>query len=97
MDLRKMMIYGNYVNVERTLKKEAEEESPSLVPKSWELVCQAPSGEESVIARGVLAFDLAPDGTIIHTNGNAVFREAPNRKSERLIESQFIEHVVACA
>ncbi|MFL6589919.1 MAG: hypothetical protein ACJ8M4_07075 [Chthoniobacterales bacterium] len=97
MDLRKMVIYGNLVNVERTLKKEAEEESPSLVPKSWELVCQPSSGEESVIARGVLAFDLAPDGTIIHTNGSVVFRETLDRKSERLIESQFIEHVVACA
>ena len=97
MDLKKMMIYGNLINVERTLKKEAEEESPSLVPKSWELVCRAPGGEESIIARGVLAFDLAPDGTIVHTNGNAVFRETLDRKTERLIESQFIEHVVACA
>jgi hypothetical protein len=97
MDLKKMVIYGNLINVERALKKEADEESPSLVPKSWELVCQAPNGEESVIARGVLSFDLAPDGTIIHTNGNAVFRENLDRKSERLVESQFIEHVVACA
>ena len=97
MDLRKMVIYGNWINVERTLKKGAEEESPSLVPRTWELVCQSPSREESVIARGVLAFDLAPDGTIIHTNGSAVFRENPDRKSERLIESHFIEHVVACA
>jgi hypothetical protein len=92
-----MVIYGNLINVERALKKEAEEESPSLVPKSWELVRRAPSGEESVIARGALAFDLAPDGTIVHTNGNAVFRETLDRKTERLIESQFIEHVVACA
>ena len=96
MDLKKMVIYGNLINVERILEKEAEEESPSLVPKTWELVCQSASGEESVIARGVLAFDLAPDGTIIHTNGSAVFRETLDRKSERLIESQFIEHVVAC-
>ena len=97
MDLKKMVIYGNLVNVERALQKEAEAESPSLVPKSWELVCLTSGGEESVVARGVLAFDLAPDGTIIHTNGSAVFRETVDRKSERLIESQFIEHIVACA
>jgi hypothetical protein len=97
MDLKKMMIYGNLVNVERALQKKNEEESPSLVPKTWELVCQAPTGEESIIARGVLAFDLAPDGTIVHTNGNAVFRETLDGKSERVVVSQFIEHIVACA
>ena len=97
MDIRKMLIWGNLVNVERTLEKEREAESPSLVPKTWELVRQTSCGEESIIARGVLAFDLAPDGTIIHTNGSAVFRETLDRKTERLIVSQFIEHVVACA
>jgi hypothetical protein len=97
MDLKKMVIYGNLVNVERALQKQAEAESPSLVPKSWELICQTSGGAESVIARGVLAFDLAPDGTIVHTNGSAVFRETADHKSERLIESQFIEHIVACA
>jgi hypothetical protein len=45
----------------------------------------------------VLAFDLAPDGTIIHTNGSAVFRETLDGKSERVVVSQFIEHIVACA
>jgi hypothetical protein len=97
MDLKNMVIYGNLINVARVLEKQAEEESPSLVPKTWELVCQCASGEESVIARGVLAFDLAPDGTIIHTNGSVVFRETLDRKSERLVESQFIEHIVAFA
>jgi hypothetical protein len=97
MDLKKMMIYGNYVNVERALQKQRDAESPSLVPKTWELVRQTPAGEESIISRGVLAFDLAPDGTVIHTNGNAVFRETLEGKSERIVVSQFIEHIVACA
>ena len=97
MDLKKMMIYGNLVNVERALQKERDAESPSLVPKTWELVRQTPGGEESIISSGVLAFDLAPDGTIIHTNGNAVVRETLDKKSERLVVSQFIEHIVACA
>ena len=96
LDLKRMMIFGNWVNVERALKEARETESPSLVPKSWELVRQTPEGEESVIARGVLAFDLASDGTIVHTNGSAVFRETNDGKDERLVVSQFIEHVVAC-
>jgi len=97
LDIKKMLIYGNLVNVERALQKERDAESPSLVPKTWELVRQTPGGEESIISRGVLAFDLAPDGTIIHTNGNAVFRETLEGKSERVVVSQFIEHIVACA
>lgn len=45
-----------------------------LVPGSWELVCRNRRGDEFVSARHVVSFDIAPDGTPIHSNGFEVFR-----------------------
>ena len=44
---------------------------------------------------GLLSFDLAEDGSVVYTNGSAVFRLEPGGRAERVVVDRFIEQVVA--
>ena len=45
-----------------------------LVPGSWELVCRNRKGQDHIAAKHVVAFDVAPDDSVIYSNGFRVFR-----------------------
>ena len=65
-----------------------------LVPSSWQLARRSSSGTEEVLAKGVLAYDLARDGSIVYSNGNALFVRHPDGRKERLLTEAMIEQVV---
>jgi hypothetical protein len=95
-DLRRMMIWGNIVDAEKAAREHGSgDETPSLVPKTWELVRQSPEGKKDVIARGVLSFDLSAEGTVLYSNGSGIFRIGENGQPERLHQDTMIEQVVA--
>ena len=91
MNQRQMMIWGNLVRA----RQPARDEPPGvdLVPKSWELQELSAAGATRTLASGVLAYDAAPDGTIVYTNGNALFLLPPGGRPERLLEEGMIEQV----
>jgi hypothetical protein len=91
MDLKQMMVWGNLVRARQPAN--AEEEGADLVPKSWELHCRTADGATRVLAGGVLAYDTAPDGGILYTNGNAVFLLRANGQKERLLSERMIQQV----
>lgn len=91
MNMRQMMIWGNLVQAQR--KPRPEEEGMDLVPKTWELHRRDASGETKVLASGVLAYDAAADGTIVYTNGNALFLLHPDGRKERVLNEDMIEQV----
>lgn len=74
-----------------------EEEAPDLVPDTWHLVRQTPGGPAETIVKGVLAFDLAPDGSIVYSNGSAIFVLDPAGKTERVhVEDSIDQVTVLC-
>jgi hypothetical protein len=91
MDIKQMMIWGKIVQSQKN--RPHEEEAPDLVQKSWELVRRHSNGDETVTARGVLAFDLADNGEIIYTNGSAVFRLGSDGKSEKVLADKMISQI----
>jgi len=91
VELRDMMVWGNLVQAERS---GAENESADLVPSSWQLVRRAPAGEETILAKGVLAYDMNADGVIAYSNGNAIFVIGPDGRRERIAHERMIEQVV---
>jgi hypothetical protein len=94
-DVRQMLIWGNLINAQEAMRRaRSTEEAPALVPPAWELVRGADAGGTAVLARGVLAFDLAPDGGLVYSNGSAVFRLDPSGTTTRLLTDALIEHVV---
>jgi len=52
-------------------------------------------GSPQVLATGVLSFDLAEGGSVVYSNGSAVFRLDPSGTSTRLVKDALIAHVVA--
>jgi hypothetical protein len=94
-DLKRMMLWGNVIEAEQRMRAVPKEESPDLVPKDWELVFKSPNGETRTIARGVLSYDLLPDGTVLYSNGSAVFQLPPDGKPERILKHNFIERLIA--
>ena len=91
LDLKEMMIWGNKVSAQQADKP--GEEAPDLVPSTWHLVRQRPGYDPETLAKGVLAYDLAPDGSVVYSNGSAIFLLDPNGKTERLHVERLIEQV----
>ena len=89
-DLKQMMIWGNTVSAQRA---QEGEDAPDLAPK-WELVRRQPDGAEQVLAKSVVSFDLAPNGTVYYSNGSAIFVLPLGGKKQRLVSESMIERVV---
>jgi hypothetical protein len=67
------------------------------VPKDWELVRLAPTGEETVLATGVLTYDVSPAGQIIYTDGKRIFALTPGGEPHEIGRDRFIERVLVVA
>jgi hypothetical protein len=97
-DVKQMMIWGNLIDAERAAREDrlGDPEAPSLVPSSWQLVRQSPGGASEVLAKSVLSFDLAADGSVVYSNGSAIRRIGPDGgSSERIAVGSMIEQVAA--
>jgi hypothetical protein len=97
MDMRRLMLMGNYVNALEIMKHSADQETPALVPSNWELVRKDSrgAGPAEVVAKGVLSFDLEEDGCVLFSNGSAIFRLEGSRKPALVLKGNLIEHVIA--
>ena len=93
MDPRQLFIYGNLTNAQ--MIQSQEEDSQALVPSSWELVCRRSGGQTETVAKNVLTFDLASNGSVIYSNGSAITRLSPNGRSESVLKAELIERVLA--
>jgi hypothetical protein len=94
-DEQTLMLRGRMVDAAKALREaEKDQEAPSLVPNSWELVRWNPTGVETVLAKGVVAFDLAPNDTLVYTNGSAVYELNKQGKLRQLLKGNLIENVM---
>jgi len=89
LDLKQMMIWGNVIQAGQA----SEDEAVDLVPSSWQLARRTPGGDEEVLANGVVAYDLASDGTMVYSNGNAIFVRHPDGRKEQILKERLIEQV----
>jgi hypothetical protein len=92
-DARSLMLWGRFIDAEKALRKANQGAQGPLVPADWQLIRRADTGEEQVLAKNVLAYDLCPDGSVIHTNGTAVFHRAVTGDSRQLCAGKMIERV----
>ncbi len=95
--LGQMLLLGRLVDVAKELERNrnfGDADSPALVPRSWQLIQQYPHQEPEIIGHGVLAFDVGADGTIVYSNGSAIYGIRPGGVAERLVIDRAIEQVV---
>jgi hypothetical protein len=83
-DIRQMMVWGNLLDAQKAADHDSSG-TPSLVPKTWELI----------IAKGVLSCDVYADGSLLYSNGSGVYRVDPTGANEVLAKDALIEQVVA--
>jgi hypothetical protein len=95
-DEKTLVLRGRVIDAKKALLEAGKDsDAPALVPNTWELVKRLPSGEETVLARGVLSYDLCPDGTLVYSNGNAVYELDEEGRARRIQSGQFVEQVFA--
>lgn len=93
-DMSRAMLRGRFLQVQKALDRYQDKgETPALVPRDWELVKRRPDGTETVLARGVSAFDVSPDGDVFYSNGSGIFRWQAGG-SERVARGWLIEKLV---
>lgn len=75
-DMKEILINGNIINAEKTLKENSQkgEKYPGIAPRSWELMVMGKDGEAQSIKKGVLDYDIAPDGSVVLSNGKFIIR-----------------------
>jgi hypothetical protein len=64
-----VMVFGQAVNLAKIRRPKNENEDPSLVPASYELIRIGPSGDTEVLAKNVSGYDVSLDGEVHFTNG----------------------------
>lgn len=90
-------VWGETIAVGRSTRQEQHDagEAPSLVPSSWQLIRQTQAGQK-VLANGILSFDIAPDGSVLYSNGRAVHRiDSDGARTERVHVGNLIQQVAA--
>lgn len=92
-DIKTLFLRGRRIDVQKVLRQaNRKDETPPLVPKTWELVKRNPSGTETIIAKNVAAYDVNTDGELIYSNGTAIYW-LQNEKSQLLIKGQLVDGV----
>lgn len=82
-DMGAIMLHGRMLAVKKELQQFAADGTPALVPRDWELIRQTRDGVVSVLSKGVVAFDLSPDGEVAYTNGTGIFAMAADGSNRR--------------
>lgn len=90
-DIKDIILKGRRIDAEKALRQEnAINGVASLVPRSWELVSRTKQGQETVLATNVASYDVMDDGSIIYSNGRAVFMLGRGGASSMLLKEDLI-------
>lgn len=87
-----MHLDGEWVDVQKALTENQRSGAPypGLVPASWTLEKGSPDGTRRTLSKGVLHYQLLPDGTLYYTNGRHIIRRTPEGKEESLVQGKTI-------
>lgn len=94
-DERFLMLWGRVVDTQKALRAAKPGEAAALVPGSWRLIRRTQTGSETALAKGVLSYDLCPDGSIIYTNGATIFHLPASGPALEIGQGKLIERVAA--
>ncbi len=93
-DEQTLMLRGRVIDAKKIMQEAKDsKETPALVPKNWELIRRTQAGDETVLAKSVAAFDIAGDGSILYSNGSAIYTIGHDGKSTRIMKGKFIEQL----
>ena len=94
-DMRFMMLHGRMIDVKKAESALSKQGGAGLFPRDWELVKVDATGAEQTLARGVGSYDLTPQGTVLYSDGKAVFEVNDAGKADVICRQAMIERVIA--
>ena len=93
-DIKDVILKGRRIDAEKALRQESAINGvASLVPRSWELVSRNRQGQETVLATNVASYDLMADGSIIYSNGRAVFMLGQGGQTTLILKEDLVGDV----
>jgi hypothetical protein len=93
VNLKPMRIWGSWLDPATLRHDRANAENRALVPNSWQLIRQRSGQEPEILGEGVLAFDVAIDGSVVYSNGSAVYGIEAGGAAHRVLVDKLIEQV----
>ena len=91
-DQRIVMLYGRLIDARKKGKGSASRDG-ELVPASWVLVCRKADGNESILAKNVVSYDLCGDGGFVYTTGSNIYHVSPEGNSTKVGKGSLVERV----
>lgn len=87
-------IEGNLLKVHQNRQKSQQDGDKFIgaIPKSWELVKYTPSGEMSVLKKGVMAFAIDGDD-VIYSNGQYLIKQQADGTEQMLVEAKWVSKI----
>lgn len=92
---QEVLIEGNLINAEKTLRENSRkgDKYPGIAPRSWELVKCRPNGEQTVLKKGVLDFDVNSNSEIVYSNGKYLIHLGSDGGEETMQQMDFARRV----
>lgn len=87
----RLWVAGRMIDVQKAGQANAPD--GALAPADWELVKRTPDGSETVLARHVLAYDLAADGRIAWSDGKNLHLIGADGSKRKLLTEPLIDSV----
>ena len=93
LDQRILMLYGRAIDAKKINQASKKGDAVALVPATWALIRRKADGNEAVLAKHVLAYDLAADEGFVYTTGSKIFHVSATGESTPIGEGRLIERV----
>jgi hypothetical protein len=95
-DLKTVLLRGRVIDVKKAIQDagQGDKELPALVPGSWQLIRKSSTGEQRVLAKSVVGYDLVPGGKIVYTDGSSMFLIEPDGSVSKMAKGKLIENIV---
>lgn len=76
-------------------RSQSEPADKPLVPESWQLVRQDEDGEQTIVAKSVLSFDLSDDGRLVWSDGRRIWSQGAGEEAVVVGKGARVTQVVA--
>lgn len=93
-----IFVEGNMINAEKTMQENDRKSNDfsGVIPHSWQLIKRTSSGEEAVLAKGVMDYFLCDNGDIFYSNGSWVIKlSAKDGKEEPICKVKLANQLLA--
>ena len=90
-----LFVEGNLIKAQQNLERNQKlgEKYPGTIPNSWELVKRSPSGNMTVLKKGVMSYAIKDD-QIFYSNGKYLVEILPDQSEKLLLEAKLISKIM---